>query len=304
MSRCSIAILLGVVAMIVACKPGTPSQFIQPDEMEDILVEYHMAKALASQTHQSGIDQALYVESVLGKHGYTKEEFDSSLVYYYTRADRFESIYKRVADRLEEKALVLGATEGEIGKYASLNADGDTANIWNDRSSLAMIPMPPYNRCDFLLEGDSLFQRGDAFLLQFMSDFLYQSGNKVSLVYIAVDYGDTIVSQNLRFSSSGLTQLRFADTLGKDIKRLRGYFYIDNGHEITTTTRVLFLSNIQLIRFHNSNHEEKTENSLSPDTAGQRLITDTVVGSGDSVGRGNRHLPHDRGAVPDRVDAR
>lgn len=304
MSRGGITILIGVMAMITACKPGTPSQFIQPDEMEDILVEYHMAKALASQTHQSDLDQALYVESVLGKHGYTKEEFDSSLVYYYTRADRFESIYKRVADRLEEKALVLGATEGEIGKYASLNADGDTANIWNDRSSMAMIPMPPYNRCDFVLEGDSLFQRGDAFLLQFMSDFLYQSGNKVSVVYVAVDYGDTIVSQNLRFSSSGLTQLRFTDTLDKDIKRLRGYFYIDNGHEITTATRVLFLSNIQLIRFHNSNHEENTENSLSPDTAGQRLVTDTVIGSGDSVGRGNRHLSPDRRAVPDRVDAR
>lgn len=304
MSRCSIAILLGVVTMIVSCKPGTPSQFIQPDEMEDILVDFHMAKALASQTHRSAIDQALYVESVLEKHGYTKEEFDSSLVYYYTRADRFERVYKRVADRLEEKALVLGATEGEIGKYASLNADGDTANIWNDRSSLAMIPMPPYNRSDFVIEGDSLFQRGDSFLLQFMSTFLYQSGNKVSVVYVAVDYGDTIVSHNLRFSSSGLTQLRFADTLGKPVKSLRGYFYIDNGHEVTTATRVLFLNNIQLIRFHNPNYEEKTENSLSQDSAGQRILVDTIVGSGDSVGRGNRRIPLDRRTISDRVDAR
>jgi hypothetical protein len=32
--------------LFVACKPGTPSQYIQPDEMEDILVEYYMAKAM------------------------------------------------------------------------------------------------------------------------------------------------------------------------------------------------------------------------------------------------------------------
>ena len=32
-----------------ACKPGTPSEFIQPDDMEDILVDYHLARAMAEQ---------------------------------------------------------------------------------------------------------------------------------------------------------------------------------------------------------------------------------------------------------------
>ena len=32
---------VGVFVMIVGCKPGTPSEYIQPDDKEDILVEYH-----------------------------------------------------------------------------------------------------------------------------------------------------------------------------------------------------------------------------------------------------------------------
>ena len=29
--------------LMAACKPGTPSQYIQPGDMEDILVDYYMA---------------------------------------------------------------------------------------------------------------------------------------------------------------------------------------------------------------------------------------------------------------------
>ena len=85
-----------------------------------------------------------------------KAEFDSSLVYYYKRADRFVDIYTKVSERLEEQALLLGATEGEIGKYASLNATGDTANIWAERTALPIFLLNMHfpgvfklNQCSF-----------------------------------------------------------------------------------------------------------------------------------------------------------
>ncbi|MBO7110238.1 MAG: DUF4296 domain-containing protein, partial [Prevotella sp.] len=98
--------------LFIACKPGTPSQYIQPDEMEDILVDYYMAQAMAQQANNSQGEReyntAMYIEAVLKKHGVTKAEFDSSLVYYYTRADRFDAICKRVSERLDEQALTQG----------------------------------------------------------------------------------------------------------------------------------------------------------------------------------------------------
>ena len=299
---------------IVSCIPTTPSQYIQPDDIEDILVDYHFARALA---HNSGLNydsvayyQALYTEAVFRKHGITQELFDSSMVYYYTRADRFEAIYKRVADRLEERALILGATEGEIGKYASLNANGDTANIWPDRTRMAMIPTPPYNRWDFRIEVDTTFRHGDSFLLQFVSDYTYQDGTKNGVVYMAFTYngehGDTTISRNLHFLTSGISQLRFPECNDADLKDIRGFFYLGDGNDRSTTTRLLFINNVQLIRFHKK-HEETKKDSLSQSSAanksGLSTTTDTLS-RGDSVGSGRPLVPLDSGAATNGVATR
>ena len=38
---------LVVMLLMVACKPTVPSQYIQPDEMEEILYDYHVSQAMA-----------------------------------------------------------------------------------------------------------------------------------------------------------------------------------------------------------------------------------------------------------------
>lgn len=302
--------VIGVMMLMAACKPGTPSQYIQPDDMEDILVDYHLAKALALQglsQEERDYNEALYLEVVLRKHGVTKALFDSSLIYYYTRADRFDDVYQRVADRLEEQALILGASEGEIGKYSQYNTTGDTANIWSDRTMAALIPQPPYNRWEFLIEADSNFRRGDAFLMQFMSDYMFQNGSKNGSLYLAVEYNDTVVGHHLGFSNSGLSQLRIAEDKERNIKALKGYFYLGDGGETTTTVRLLFLNNVQLIRFHTLNEDEINEkaqtDSLARDSIGGRIETDSV-GRGDSVGSSVAPLPPDSGATLHRVVTR
>lgn len=262
-------IIVGIALLVGSCKPGTPSEFIQPDDMEDILVDYHLARAVADKGEgtyeESNYRQALYIESVLQKHGYTKAQFDSSLIYYYTRADRFVDIYTRVAERLEEQALLLGATEGEIGKYASLNATGDTANIWAEKTVLAMMPLPPYNRWEFTIDVDTTYKPGDSFLMQFMSDYMYQDGVREGYLYLAVTYdNDTTISRNLRFMTVGLNQLRIPEIpelRDHQINDMRGFFYLGEGNQRTTTTRLLFLNNIQLIRFHKKHEEEQTDSS-------------------------------------------
>ena len=298
--------------LIASCIPTTPSQYIQPDDMEDILVDYHLVRALAHNTSMNRDSvpyfQALCTEAVFRKHGITQELFDSSMVYYYTRADRFEAIYKRVADRLEERALILGATEGEIGKYASLNANGDTANIWPDRTRMTMTPIPPYNRWDFHIEVDTTFRRGDSFLLQFMTDYTYQDGTKNGVVYMALtfngEHGDTTISKNLHFLTTGISQLRFPECNDADLKDIRGFFYLGDGNDRSTTTRLLFINNVQFIRFHKK-HEETKKDSLSQSSAATRpgLATDTIS-RGDSVGSGVTMVPADSGTATDRVATR
>lgn len=271
--------------VLASCQPGTPSQYIQPDDMEDILVDYHLARAMSDQEMNrnggSNYVCGLYLEAVLRKHGVTQAEFDSSLIYYYTRADRFDDIYKRVAERLEEQALVMGASEGEIGKYASLDASGDTANIWPERPQLMLLTVPPYNRRNIEVAVDSTFEQGDSFLFQFMSEFMFQDGMRTAIGYLALQYSDTLMTRTVRISTSGLNQLRIPGHEA-DLQSIRGYFFCGEGAERTTTTRLLFLSNIQFIRFHkkqvnNENKDKETpKDSLSSDSVAGRLAADTI----------------------------
>ncbi len=271
---------IALLALLIACKPSTPSQYIQPDEMESLLYDYHIARAMA-QHHGDFTEldyrRSLYWQAALQKHHVTEAQFDSSLVYYYTRADRFANMYKHVLSRLQDEALLLGASEGEIGRYTDLNTSGDTANIWNRNSTHMLMPVYPYNTYSFEIATDSLFRSGDEFLLQFMSDFVFQSGMKDGLVYLAIEYPDTVLVRQNRFSFSGLNQIRVSSRIEDRPQRVRGYLYLGGSMEPTTVLRLLFLNNIQLIRFHTKDEEPPAnkEDSLSSADAPGRTAADS-----------------------------
>ena len=46
-------LLLFVLLLLAACHPGVPKQYIQPDEMEDLLYDYHLSQAMARNTSDS-----------------------------------------------------------------------------------------------------------------------------------------------------------------------------------------------------------------------------------------------------------
>lgn len=302
-----------MAVLVGACKPGTPKKYIQPKKMEDILVDYHLARAMADNSSvrdeygSRDYTQQLLIEAVLKKYNVTKAQFDSSLVYYYTRADRFKPMYDRVAQRLEERALAMGASEGEIGKYA--NATGDTANIWADRSQLLMLPRPPYNRTDFEIAGDSLFKEGDKVLFQFIADYMVQAGNRDAVLYMAFHMNDTTIARSQRINSSGLNKLEYTTPNGKLIKSLDGYILFPAEDPNTSTARMLFINNIQLIRFHTKQDNEKpatlpnTENSL-PQAVDGRPVSDEAHGPGTTEGGRRQVVSVEPGNSPDGVPVR
>jgi len=284
-----IIVFMASVLCIVSCKPGVPKEVIQPDDMEDILYDYYVSQGIASMPGpQSGSEdykRDMYFNSVLNKYGVTRAEFDSALVYYYTRADRFVEIYKSVQERMSEEALNLGATEGEVERFTAMQSlSGDTASIWEGMKSARLMPQAPYNKMQFVQKADTSFRKGDSFMLSFKSDFLYQGGNKDALLYLAVKYtNDSIVSQTTHFSVSGINQLRInsVDLMPKEIM---GYFYLGQGYEKSSDLRLLSISDIQLIRFHKKKEEgaeDKTlETPIEPDSIRQKK---------DSIRRAQQH---------------
>ena len=288
--------LFALLFALMACKPTVPSKYIQPGDMEDILYDYHVGQAMAQQDtgryDAREYKRLLYLAAVLEKHGVTRAEFDSSLVFYYTRADRFEGLYKRVADRLSDKALDLGASQSDVNRYAVLTSTGDTANVWVDRKQMVLMPYPPRNRFDFELTCDTTYKKGDSFQLNLVVDYLYQGGSKDAVVNLTVTYqNDSIVSQSNHLSVSGVSQVRIGEVRGQKPKLIRGFIYLGKGNtsdKESSVLRLMFVHSIQLIRFHKQgvvdDEEDKTEKEEAKKTDVQKadslksdsLKTDTL----------------------------
>lgn len=283
----SLYVLLSL-ALLMACAPGVPSDVIQPDDMEDMLYDYHVAQAMAREDRSSNqLDQTRtkYFLAVLKKHGVTEADFDSSLVYYYSHIDYLKNIYSRVNERLSDEAKSLGASVGEIGKYSQYSATGDTANIWKEATDVLLMPRPTMNRFDFTLKADTSFLKGDSFMFQFMSEYLWQAGSKDAVVCLVTKYeGDSIIQTANHVSVSGLAQIRVPANTKSKLKELRGFIYLSDGGDDTDLRRMMFISQIQLIRFHNKelakNDSIKTDSiktdSLQRGSDTRRTMPDSV----------------------------
>ena len=265
----SAPIFVLMLMMAVGCKPQVPSEYIQPDELEDMLYEYHVAEAMARNSSENvDYKQTEYFLAVLEKHHVTEADFDSSLVYYYSHAERLKDIYLSVHERLANDAKKLGASVGDINRYSQYSETGDTANIWRDETAMLLIPRPTKNRFDFVVKADSTFMLGDSFMFQFMTEHIWQSGSKDAVVCIKTTYEkDSVIQSVSHVSVSGIAQLRVPANKTLKIKELRGFIYMPQADEEMDARRLMFISQIQLIRFHNKVIQEQYENNVAAEVA-------------------------------------
>ena len=265
----SAPIFVLMLMMAVGCKPQVPSEYSQPDELEDMLYEYHVAEAMARNSSENvDYKQTEYFLAVLEKHHVTEADFDSSLVYYYSHAERLKDIYLSVHERLANDAKKLGASVGDINRYSQYSETGDTANIWRDETAMLLIPRPTKNRFDFVVKADSTFMLGDSFMFQFMTEHIWQSGSKDAVVCIKTTYEkDSVIQSVNHVSISGISQLRIPSNNTLKIKELRGFIYMPQVDDEMEARRLMFISQIQLIRFHNKVIQEQYENNVAAEVA-------------------------------------
>lgn len=259
---------VAIMAMLAlwACTPTVPSRYIQPDEMEDILYDYHLAQALAQRVpnYQDGQKKRTeYFYAVLAKHGVKEADFDSSMVYYYSNIPQLQKIYGAVEERMDNEANHLGASIME--RETTISANGDTANIWKANSSAMLMPVVPYCRMDFEMKVDTSFHKGDEFLMSFNTDFLYQSGTKDAVVYTAVTFdNDSTAQYYTHVSSSGQSQLRIPSNFNNSIKSMKGFIYLARGSDNSNTLKLMFVSGIRFLRYHKKEQQKPKPMTTSP----------------------------------------
>lgn len=287
--------LILAALLLIGCKPSVPSAYIQPDDMEDLLYDYHIANTMAQE--ERGEDYAAtladYREAVFRKHGVTKAQFDSSMVYYMRHTDQLHTIYTNLADRLADESRDLGVSVGDNDH--TFSATGDTADVWTMARSMVLMPNEPFNLRSFNITADSAYHKGDRILLSFNSSFIFQDGMRDGIAMLSVTFAnDSTASRYMHLSTTGRATLELSDADSLGIKEIRGFFMLSpntDANSSATTLKLMSVSNIHLLRCHpqkqkpgmpgtdspaSQNGTPPSQNDTAPRQARQPLQTDST----------------------------
>lgn len=279
MSKCvnivfSLTGMLFVGLFIISCKPSVPHEYIQPDEMENILHDYYVARAMSDMTSQPS-SMVTYKTAVFKKYGVTEAEFNASLAYYARHADRLHDIYESLSERLDQESIALGGNTDD-NSFDTFSANGDTANIWRDGRALMLLPYKPQNFFTFHMAADTSFHKGDSFLLRFHADYMAQNGSREGVAMMKVRFSnDSIALKNVRIYGSSRYTVQLDDTEKAGVQDISGYFLLNNtlsSSEPSTNVQVMILSGIELIRMHNKTDSLSSSPANGP-AVGSRIDT-------------------------------
>ena len=256
-----------VLVLLSACTPQVPSKYLQPNEMEDLMYDYYLSQGISnSRAGSSDYNRRYNLQTVLKKYGLTNAEFDSTLVYYYNHMELMDGIYSNIQKRLGDKALELGASEGEVERFTVRSASGDTTDVWEGKRQLMLLPIPPYHIVQFSQKADTSYYKGDSFLFTFGNHFFVHSGSRNATAYLAITYeNDSVVVATTPVSVSGGSTLRIS-SCDLRAKRLDGYIYMPRREKTDNESEssILLLNHIQLMRFHHRKKTDEDNNQSKP----------------------------------------
>jgi hypothetical protein len=249
--------------------------------MEDVLVDYHIALAIAEvQVGDLQSNRYILTQAALRKHGVTEEELDSSMLYWCRNSEKFVKICDRVSERLNYMAESQGVERQERNPYSYLATEGDTANVWNLREGVVVVPSIVDNIYSFTIEADTTYHPGDNFMWAFTTQFLNSDHYNEAYALLSIHYdNDSIVGTSQRISSSRQIEVRLNCPIkykNVPIRSVNGTIYMPLRKD---GFGILALNNFVLVRYHDKTIRIDKEETLVADSTEKLVnhqLSDTI----------------------------
>lgn len=239
-----------LASCLTACQVKRPKTVVSDAKMENVLYDYHIAKAMGEEVpYNEGYKRVLYIESVFKKHGITQADFDSSMVWFTRNPEVLTKIYEKVNTRLKAERDGINHLIALRDNKPKESSPGDSIDVWIWERIQQLTGMPMDNKLTFTLPSDTNFKDRDT--LRWNVRFRFHNGAPDSMyapvMAMQVVYkNDSIISDLLKVYQSGTETLTLhADTLG-EIKEIRGSIY----YPAAQATRTLLADRISLMRYH------------------------------------------------------
>jgi hypothetical protein len=245
------AILLASTFAMGGCKVKRPDDIIAESEMENIIYDYHLAKAMSDELPaEDNYKKQMYIDAVFAKYGITEEKFDSSLVWYTRNTDRLDKIYENVTNRLKGDAKTLDDIMAVREKRNFASVAGDSVDIWAWRKVVPLTNSPMNNLFTFVLAADTNYKLNDKFIWQsdvILADGRTDSKNAPVFSLQLVYENDSIIGVTRQVVRSGRTRIILGDDQIGRIKSINGFIYrpLSDG-----ANGDVIVGNIALMRYH------------------------------------------------------
>lgn len=235
------------------CGKKVPAHVIQPDAMEELLYDYHLAGAMsASLPYSESYKKEAYLQYVFQKHHVTEAEFDSSLVWYTRHGKELADIYQDLQNRFESEEKNMKALVARRDNQLEVSMSGDTVDIWQDRTLYWLTSSPLANKVLFDLKADTTFKLRDA--VELVADFHFLSENDKEHsgeAVMGVTFffsNDSVQGTTRKIHSSGRARLYLQPDSAFEIRSVSGFIYYPKGERQSASS--LLINNIRLNRYH------------------------------------------------------
>lgn len=163
-------IIGGVLALSLTSCSNRPDDVLSGSEMSDFLTDLHVLEATLThkgmQIDPNDNRPVYYYNALFKKHGITKAQFDSSLVWYAKNPKQYERVYAQVIQNLDQMKK-----DVQAGKY---HPETDTFgpsytgsyNVWNKDSKYKLSKDSADNQLRFVIKDYALLT-GDQYVLRY-----------------------------------------------------------------------------------------------------------------------------------------
>lgn len=237
----------------VSCKVEMPEGVIVPDKMEAIVYDYHLVQVVTADHMAASYEKKLHISNVFEKHGVTKEQFDSSLVWYTRYPKQMVRIYGNLEKRIQNELEMMGESAEAVAEVLDTEKMlADTVDLWDTSRVRLLSSSPLNNRVTFNFVADTTYVKGDSILFSFRAKHL--PGKMGSLRHnahaaLVVEYDDnSFASRGVSLSADSLYSLAVERNYDADVKSMHGFvYYSDND---TLCESKLLLGNLSVKRIH------------------------------------------------------
>lgn len=252
--RTCIGMLL-VALIFTACI--RPNGVLSQSEMTDVLVDMHKTDALLAEkniAYGQYSRKAPYYNYIFKKHGITKAEFDSSLVWYTKNPQKFENMYDDVIKKLT--ALQKDVDDNKFHPIDYANLGKIRTDIWTKATRHAFTKDSARTKLDFEIKQADLLYR-DVYELKLLLKIAKEDSCKKQRIELRINYyNGTSDHSFVTVQNDGLTRrftIRMPAYKKLKIKSVSGSLLASSAYRGKFNAR---LDSIRLIREFNSMHSD------------------------------------------------